>query len=403
MRDILHCDLNNFYASVECLVDTSIKNKPIAVCGDEKDRKGVVLAKNYIAKSYGIKTGMTIYEAKKMCKNIIIKTANFPLYLKYSKMVKSIYLEYTDQMESFGIDEAWLDVTGSRIFGSPYEIAQKIKERVKKEIGLTISIGVSFNKIFAKLGSDMKKPDAITVISSSNFKQKIWNLPADSMICIGKATIKKLNKYNIFTIGDVANTDINFLTKKLGKWGLYLYNFANGLDDSIVKNSFSTSKIKSIGNSNTFYKDLSTNNEISSGVFALTDSIVKRAFKRQIVNAKTISVVIKNADLTTISKQIPLTPSSINSSNLANSFNKLILDIKDKNKAIRGLSLRITNFNAKSCQLSIFDDKTAKLDKTIQKIKEKYGKDAIFRANNLLDKRIGGLEPLNIHPISFLS
>lgn len=403
MRDILHCDLNNFYASVEMLVDPTIKNKPVAVCGDEKDRKGVVLAKNYIAKGYGIKTGQTIYEAKKLCKNLVIKIANFPLYLKYSKKVKNIYLEYTDQMESFGIDEAWLDVTNSKIFGSPIKIAFEIKERVKKEIGLTISIGVSFNKIFAKLGSDMKKPDAITIIDQNNFKQMVWNLPADDMICIGKATIKKLRKYNIFTIGDVANCDLDFMTKKFGKWGYYLHNFANGKDISDVKNILLPSKIKSIGNSNTFYKDLETNSEISSGIYALTDSIVKRAFDKNILSAKTIKVTLKNQDLTTLSKQVQLSPHAINSTNLAKSFKKVASELNPQNLAIRGISLSITNFNSKSCQMSIFDDKKAKLDKTIQNIQQKYGNNAIFRANNLIDKRIGGIKPFNIHPVSFLS
>lgn len=403
MRDILHCDLNNFYASVECLVNPNLKGKPVAVCGDEKERKGVVLAKNYIAKSYGIKTGMTNYEAKKLCKDLVLVTANFPLYLKYSKLVKSIYLEYTDQMESFGIDEAWLDVTNSKYFGNAIVLAQTIKERVKKEIGLTVSIGVSFNKIFAKLGSDMKKPDAITIINHDNFKEKIWNLPAESMICIGKATIKKLNKYNIFTIGDLAKTDINFLHHKLGKWGIYLYNFANGLDDSEVKSVFNPIKIKSIGNSNTFYKDLTSSKEISAGIYALTDSIVKRAFDKNIYNAKTIKVTIKNFDMTTLSKQTSLSHSQINSKNLSRAFNQLTSQIKDSKKPIRGLSLSIRNFNSKSKQLSIFDDKTAKLDQTIDKINKKYGFSVINRANILFDSKIGGIKPNNIHPVSFLS
>ena len=403
MRDILHCDLNNFYASVECLVNPNLKGKPVAVCGDEKERKGVVLAKNYIAKSYGIKTGMTNYEAKKICKDLILVTANFPLYLKYSRLVKSIYLEYTDQMESFGIDEAWLDVTNSKYFGDALTIAKTIKQRVKDEIGLTVSIGVSFNKIFAKLGSDMKKPDAITIISKENFKDRVWELPAESMICIGKATIKKLHKYNIFTIGDLANTDINFLHHKLGKWGIYLYNFANGFEDSKVKSIYDPTKIKSIGNSNTFYKDLNNKQEISAGIYALTDSIVKRAFEKNIYNAKTIQVTIKNFDMTTLSKQTSLSPSQINSKNLYRAFNNLTNQIKDNEKPIRGLSLSIRSFNSKSRQMSIFDDKTAKLDKTIEKINKKYGFSVINRANILLDSKIGGLKPNNIHPISFLS
>lgn len=403
MRDILHCDLNNFYASVECLINPTLKNKPIAVCGDEKERKGVVLAKNYIAKNYGIKTGMTTYEAKKHCKNLICITANFPLYLKYSKLVKSIYLEYTDQMESFGIDEAWLDVTNSKYLGNAFTIAKTIKERVKTEIGLTISIGVSFNKIFAKLGSDMKKPDAITIIDKDNFKDKVWPLPADDMICVGKATIKKLNKYNIFTIGDLATSDKSFLYHKLGKWGIYLHNFANGLDNSCVKSIIEPIKIKSIGNSNTFYKDLNSNQEISSGIYALTDSIVKRAFDKNIYNAKTIQVSIKNFDMTTVSKQATLSPSQINSRNLSNAFIDLTNQIKDNNKPIRGISLSIKNFNTKSHQMSIFENKIGKLDKIVEKINKKYGFSIVNRANILCDSKIGSLKPNNIHPVSFLN
>ena len=221
-RAILHSDLNSFYASVEMMLDPSLKGKAVAVCGSTENWHGIVLAKSERAKKAGVKTGMVNREAKQLCKDLIMVPPQYDQYLKYSKLTRSIYERYTDQVEPFGMDECWLDVTGSRVQGSPMEIAEQIRKSIKEELGLTVSIGVSFNKIFAKLGSDMKKPDAITEITKAEFKEKVWPLHCSEMIYCGPATTKKLAMFGIDTIGDIANTDPAFLKQILGVNGLSL-------------------------------------------------------------------------------------------------------------------------------------------------------------------------------------
>ena len=221
-RAILHSDLNSFYASVEMMLDPTLKGKAVAVCGSTENRHGIVLAKSDLAKKAGVKTGMVNWEARQLCRDLIMVPPQYDQYLKYSKLTRAIYERYTDQVEPFGMDECWLDVTGSRTQGSPMEIAEQIRKSVREELGLTVSIGVSFNKIFAKLGSDMKKPDAITEITQGGFREKVWPLACSEMIYCGPATTKKLAMYGIKTIGDVANTDPKFLKQLLGVNGLAL-------------------------------------------------------------------------------------------------------------------------------------------------------------------------------------
>lgn len=219
-REILHCDLNNFYASVECLYNPDIRNKAVAVCGSQQNRHGIVLAKNYIAKKFGIKTGEAIWQARKKCPTLTIVPPNYDLYLRFSKLVIGICRTYTDLIESFGIDENWLDVSQStKLFGTGEKIAHEIKNRIKSELGVTASVGVSFNKVFAKLGSDMKKPDTVTVISQNCYKNLIWKLPVQKLLYVGRSTWRKLSKIGVITIGDLANASMVLLKQHLGKWG----------------------------------------------------------------------------------------------------------------------------------------------------------------------------------------
>ena len=205
MRAILHCDLNNFFASVEMLSRPELRNVPMAVSGDPNRRHGIILAKNQIARKYGIYTPETVYSALKKCPNLVLVRPHYDQYKKYSVLVNEIYKKYTDRVEKFSIDESFLDVTESiGIFGSPYEIAYKIKEEIKEKYNLTISVGVSFNKSLAKLGSDLKKPDAITVLDYYSYKEKIYNLPVSALLYVGKNTTEKLKKMGIKTIGDLA-------------------------------------------------------------------------------------------------------------------------------------------------------------------------------------------------------
>ena len=255
-RAILHSDMNSFYASVEMMLDPKLRGKAVAVCGSTENRHGIVLAKSELAKRAGVKTGMVNWEAKQRCKDLILVPPQYDQYLKYSKLAHEIYYRYTDLVEPFGMDECWLDVTGCEIYGKPLEIAEEIRQSVKEELGLTVSIGVSFNKIFAKLGSDLKKPDAITVITKQNFKENIWPLAASELLYVGSATTKKLASYGIKTIGDLAATEPSTLKYMFGINGLKLWRYANGTDESRVMQKDFVSPVKSIGHGITCTADL---------------------------------------------------------------------------------------------------------------------------------------------------
>ncbi|MCC8169630.1 MAG: DNA polymerase IV [Oscillospiraceae bacterium] len=235
-RTILHCDCNGFFASVECALNPKLKNVPMAVGGDPESRHGIILGKNELAKPFNIMTAETIWQAKQKCPELVIVPPHHDVYRRYSKRINDIYKQYTDLVEPFGIDESWLDVTGSRrLFGDGKTIADELRARIKEEIGLTSSECVSFNKVFAKLGSDYKKPDATTVFSRENWRELIFPLPAKDLLYVGKTTAGALSLMGINTIGELAAADKSSLEKRLGKAGTMLYTYANGLDDSPVK------------------------------------------------------------------------------------------------------------------------------------------------------------------------
>ena len=274
-RVILHCDCNSFFASVETALNPAYKNVPMAVCGSTEERRGIVLAKNELAKKYGIKTAETVWSAKKKCPALVTVEPHHEEYARYSKMVNEIYLRYTDMVEPFGIDESWLDVTASRkLFGTGLEIAEKISADVKREIGITVSIGVSFNKVFAKLGSDYKKPDAITVIDEENFKNIVYPLPVGDLLFVGKRTEEALIYMGIRTIGDLAATSETLLKSRFGKAGEMLHKYARGLDDSPV--TAEREDAKSIGSGFTFRHDLVGREECRQGIDFLSDDIGRK-------------------------------------------------------------------------------------------------------------------------------
>ena len=384
MRAILHCDLNNFYASCEVLQNPSLRGKPVAVGGREEDRHGVVVAANYEAKKFGVKCGVTTHEAKKLCKDLVICSPHFSLYNKCSRMVRKIYESYTDKVEVFSIDECFLDVTHSKIFGSPVEIANEIRERVKKEVGLTISVGVSFNKTFAKIGSDYKKPDATTVITEENFKSIVWPLPVGDLFGVGRKLKEKLMRFGVLSIGDLAHMDRNFLISEFGKVGDDLYKKANGLDDGEV--SAEEESPKSIGNSATFYKDLTDLKDISLAFTTIAESVAERMIKKNIKVAHTLSITIRDADLKFYQKQCQIPP--CRSSEL---FSKTAFKLFTENftflKRVRLLGISVSGFDERA-QISLFDEKTDKFDDIMSKIRQKYGHNKIVRANALLDSKI---------------
>ena len=296
-RAILHSDLNSFYASVEMMLDPSLRGKAVAVCGSTEERHGIVLAKSELAKKSGVKTGMVNWEARQLCRDLIVVPPQYDQYLKYSKLTQAIYQRYTDLVEPFGMDECWLDVTGSQgIFGSPMEIAENIRCTVREELGLTVSIGVSFNKIYAKLGSDMKKPDAITEIRRDTYKEQVWPLNVDEMIYCGRATTAKLAKYGIHTIGQLAAADPKFLKHLLGVNGLALWSYANGTDQSRVMHKDFVSPVKSIGHGITCVADLENEGEVKKVIYELSQDISHRLRIHELA-ARTVQVYIRGNDL----------------------------------------------------------------------------------------------------------
>ena len=277
-RVILHCDLNSFYASVELLDRPELKKLPVAVCGDPSSRHGIILAKNDPAKRFGVQTAETIWQAKKKCPELILLPPHHRLYRNYSQNVNAIYDEYTDLVEPFGIDESWLDVTHTlHLFGGDgAALADTLRRRVKKELGLTLSVGVSFNKVFAKLGSDYRKPDATTVISRADWRELVWPLPVGDMLYVGSAARKILGQYGVSTIGELAACPRGMLEELMGKLGGQLHDYANGLDREPVRSRHEPERVKSIGNGITFPKNLTTQAQVTAGIGLLADSVASR-------------------------------------------------------------------------------------------------------------------------------
>ena len=382
-RVILHCDMNNFYASVECMLNPELKNKPVAVCGSVEERHGIVLAKNYAAKAFGVSTGEAIWQAKQKCQDLVIVEPHYEQYIKFSKLAREIYGRYTDQIEPYGMDECWLDVTGSGCMGTGFEIADEIRRTVKFELGLTISAGVSFNKIFAKLGSDMKKPDAITCIEADSFREKIWCLPAADLLGVGRATEKVLSGYGIHTIGELAATSVDFLKCRLGKYGLAIKKYANGLDDSPVMRSDYVSPVKSIGHGITTMQDLENNAEVWCVMLELVQEIGTklRTHKKK---AGGIAISIRNNELFTKEWQCRISIPTQSPTYLAKTAFSLFAKNYQWEHPIRSVTVRAINLFEEDCpiQYDLFTDvksldRQERLDAAIEQIRFRFGKDAI--------------------------
>ena len=407
MRKILHIDLNSFYASVECLLDESLFGKPVAVSGSISDRHGVVLAKNQKAKELGVKTGMTVYQAKKLVPDIIIRETHYDKYVKYSKAVKAIFFEYTDYIESFGIDEAWLDVTNSKKYdGDAYKLAEEIRNRVKDEIGLTVSIGVSFNKVFAKLGSDLKKPDAVSVIPFERFKDILYPLPVENLLYVGRATKTKLYKLNIHTIGDLAQADEELLVEHLGKWGSILHSYALGLDNSEVKKYLEKDEYKSIGNSLTFYRDLDNDLDVETLLILLSESVCSRMKDYGYKYARTISInITDNLLATTVRMKKFRHPTNLSKEVAEEAMNLFRANYTWMNK-VRGLGVILSDFTSEE-QLNFDIDmqkqsKNEKLENTIEGLRKRFGRSAINRAVVLRDEKFVALDIKDSHSLGSL-
>ncbi len=383
-RAILHSDANCFYASVETVLNPALRGKAMAVCGNREDRHGIVLAKSEKAKKAGVKTGMAIWEAQRCCPNLIIAPPQYDYYLKFSKLLFKIYQRYTDLIEPFGMDECWLDVSGS--LETPMEIAEGIRQSVKDELGITVSIGVSFNKIFAKLGSDMKKPDAITEITRGNFKETVWKLPCSDLLYCGRATTEKLNEWNVITIGDLAKFSPELLKRKFGKNGTMLWKFANGLDNSRVAHMDYVTPAKSVGHGITCVSDIENLQEAKKVIYALSQDI---GYKLRFMNLKAAGVhlYVRDSSLFSASWQAPLDMPTYDENAIADKAFKILTEKYKWNKAIRALTVSAIRLVPKDrpIQTTLFCsmekiDKRERLCRSLDDVKNRFGKKAAIPA-----------------------
>lgn len=394
-RAILHSDLNAFYASVEMMLDPSLRGKAVAVCGSTEDRHGIVLAKSDLAKKAGVKTGMVNWEARQLCRDLIVVPPQYDQYLKYSKLTQSIYQRYTDMIEPFGMDECWLDVTGSQAMcGDAMTIAESIRRSVREELGLTVSIGVSFNKIFAKLGSDLKKPDAITQIQRSDFKEKIWPLDCSEMIYCGRATTAKLAKYGIHTIGEVAATDPAFLKRLLGVNGVALWNYANGTDTSRVMHKDFVSPVKSIGHGITCVADLENEEEVHRVILALSQDIGHRLRVHEL-SARGVQIFVRGNDLLGSQFQCKLPFTTQLPSEIAGAAFRVFQERYRWGSKVRAVTVRAIDLvpQTSPSQLSIFVDaekldRRERLQDAIEELRGRFGKQSITYATLLGDLKM---------------
>lgn len=387
-RVIFHCDLNCFFASVELLDKPALWDVPVAVCGDPKSRHGIILAKNEPAKKRGVQTAETVWQAKKKCPVLVLLPPHHELYEVYSRRVNEIYGRFTDLVEPFGIDESWLDVTGSlHLFGGDARaLADRIRATVKAETGLTVSVGVSFNKVFAKLGSDLKKPDATTVIPPEGWRDIVWPLPVGDMLFAGRSTQRVLGQYGIETIGQLAACPEEMAEQLLGKMGGQLWRYANGLDNSPVRPGHQHEPVKSVGNGTTFPADLVRWEQIRQGLAPLCDSVATR-LRRQGLYAGGVSVTLKGADFKTVSRQTRLDEPTHLMRDIWETAQELARQIWKAPTPIRAMTvtaLYVTEDGQAYRQLDLLGQTSAKrserqekLESAVDAIREKYGSGAI--------------------------
>ena len=410
-RVILHIDQNSFYASVECLYNPELRDKPMAVGGDVEQRHGIILAKNQHAKKFGIITGEALWQARQKCPHLIIVHPHYNRYLRFSKLAMEIYTQYTDQVESFGLDECWLDVSGSSHLGNGKWIADELRERIKFEIGITASVGVSYNKIFAKLGSDYKKPDATTVIARENYKEMVWPLPVGELLYVGRATNQKLKSYGINTIGDLANIDPAVLDRRLGKNGVMIWKFANGQDYTPVSVFNSVVPIKSIGNSTTTPRDLVTDEDVRITMTVLCESVAAR-LREQKLNCSTVQLTIRDNELFVYERQDKLDIPTCVWVVLLNKAYELYKKHHTSGKPIRSIGIKACNLTSMELlQMSLMPEvirmqKMNDLEYVIDGIRNRFGNFAVRRGITLKDTGLSDLDPKKdhtIHPVAFLN
>lgn len=395
MRAILHSDMNCFYASVEMMLDPALRGKAVAVCGSTEDRHGIVLAKSELAKRAGVKTGMVNWEAKQWCPKLIMVKPQYEQYMKYSRLARDIYGRYTDQVEPYGMDECFLDITGSRMLhGEPMKIAEEIRTAMREELGLTVSIGVSFNKTFAKLGSDMKKPDAITQITPENYTQKVWPLPASDLLYVGRATTKKLADRGIHSIGDLAAASPDGLKALLGINGVVLWTFANGQDQSRVMHKDFVSPVKSVGHGITCNADLVNDDEVDKVILYLCQDIGHKLRVHEL-RARGVQLATRDSNLWCKQYQAPLLIATQSALEIAHKARELFHANYQWSTPLRSVTVRAIRLAPASqpIQQFLFDDsarrdKTDRLEDAVDDIRRRFGKKALLPASIIGEMKI---------------
>lgn len=389
-RVILYSDLNNFFASVETALHPEYKGKPLIVCGDPEKRLGVVFAKNEEAKSYGIRTAETVYSALKKCPHALRVPTHFSEYNRYSKAVREIYARYTDVIESLSIDECALDVTASvKLFGGGEKIAEEIRAAVKNELGVTVSIGVSFNKIYAKLASELKKPDAVTVITPENYKQKVYPLPVSALLYVGKSTEETLYKHGIRTIGELADADLMLLTRLFGRRGEILKINASGRNDEKVR--MEAEAIKSIGNSMTLPYDVSDFEQIKRIFYVLAESVTSRLRESGEGKCDTVHITVKDEFLREITRQKKISPTAL-CEDVARAACEIYGENFSREHKAHMLGLAVSGFDRNVEQLALDTsgerekyEKNLRAQDAVAAIRKKYGYDKVQRGIILED------------------
>lgn len=405
-RVILHSDCNSFYASVELLYRPGLRGYPVSVGGDVEERHGIILASTPEAKRFGVKTGEAIWQAQKKCPELVIIPPNYEKYVSYSKATRQIYLEYTDRVEPFGLDECWLDITGD----DGMETAEKIRCRIKSELGITVSVGVSFNKVFAKLGSDYKKPDAITNISRGNFRDLVFPLPVSDLLYVGRATNRKLADMGIHTIGQLALFPRELLCSKFGKWGEMLHTFANGGDRSEVEYYVNKRDVKSVGNSTTAPRDLKNEEDVKIIFLVLAESVSRRLRDRKLVGG-VIAISVRSSRLYWFTRQKKLDSRTSLMSDIMSTAIELFRENYSWSEPIRSLGISVSDLASEpeTHQYTLFADderhyKKERLESAEFEIKRKYGTYCVRPALLLKDRYLAGFDPQNdhvAHPVGF--
>ncbi len=406
-RVILHSDMNCFYASVEMLYHPELAGLPVAVGGDPEARHGIVLTANYIAKRAGVKTGMALWQAREACRDVIFVPPRMDLYLRFSRLAREIYADYTDLQESYGIDENWLDVTRSaELYGSGLDIAKDISRRIKSELGLTVSIGVSWNKIFAKFGSDYKKPDAITVINRTNYQQIVWTRPVSDLLYVGRATDRKLHTLGIDTIGQLAQTDPEVLASYFGKIGYVLSAFARGEDQTPVISEDYHAPVKSIGNSTTTPRDLVNEEDVRLVVYLLSESVASR-LREHGFQCNVVEINVRDNELFHFTKQRKMNVPTDISGEIAAAAMQLFRESYRWQKPIRSIGVRACQLVSSGCpvQLDLFHneeyrEKLYQVDLTVDQIRSRFGYDSIRRGLMYRDRVLSRLDAKTqtVHP-----